>query len=179
VRTETTHFSNLFISDTMPILSANGVVLYGPEAAFAYGPFSIFGEYNRAYIEVGNRMPNLDFQSGHIAATWSLTGESRAAAYTMKSSEFKRLKPRSNFSLSAGTWGAFEVAARYAYIDVTDKNVMGGREGRVSTALNWYLNPIVRMMFDWTIITNANSGSITTNTAQGTNILTYRLQFMF
>jgi phosphate-selective porin OprO/OprP len=178
-RTETTHFSDLYISNTLPILSTERVVLYGPEAALAWGPFSIFGEYNRAYIEVGNGMPNLDFQSGHVALTWSLTGESRAASYTMKSGEFKRLKPNANFSVRNRTWGAVELATRYAYIDVTDENVMGGQEGRVSTSLNWYLNPIVRMMFDWTRVTNADSGTITTNTAAGTDILTYRLQFMF
>jgi phosphate-selective porin OprO/OprP len=179
VRTETTHFSNLFISDTLPIPDTNRVVLYGPEAAFAYGPFSIFGEYNRAYFDAGGGNPNLHFQSGHVGVTWSITGESRAASYTIKSSEFKRLKPHDNFSLKQRTWGAFELATRYAYIDVSDENVRGGREGRMSTSLNWYLNPIVRMMFDWTHVTNGNDGSFTTDTAAGSNILTYRLQFMF
>ena len=81
--------------------------------------------------------------------------------------EFKRLKPRNNFSLTERTWGAFELAARWAYIDITDENVRGGKEGRFSTALNWYLNPAVRMMFDWTRVTNADDGSITTDTASG------------
>jgi phosphate-selective porin OprO/OprP len=183
VRTETTHFSDLFISNTLPVsgsmLVTQRVVLYGPEAAFAWGPFSLFGEYNRAWVEADGAAPNLDFQSGHVALTWSLTGESRAASYSMKSGEFKRLKPKANFSLRKKQWGAFELATRYAYIDVTDKNVAGGQEGRVSTSLNWYLNPIVRMMFDWTRVTNANNGTITTNTAAGTDVLTYRFQFMF
>ena len=178
VRTETTHFSDLFISNTMPLSFTKRVVLYGPEAAFVWGPVSLFGEYNRAYFEERSG-PNLNFQSGHVGFAWSLTGESRAASYTMKSSEFKRLKPSNNFSLGKGTWGAFEVATRYAYIDVSDKSVFGGEEGRMSTSLNWYLNPIVRMMFDWTHVTNAKKGSIITNTATGTDVLTYRLQFMF
>lgn len=178
-RTETTHFSNLYISNTMPILNTDGVVLYGPEAAFAWGRFSLFGEYNRAWINRDGAGPNLDFQSGHVALTWSLTGESRAASYTIKSGEFKRLKPNHNFSLKKRQWGAFELASRYAYIDVTDKGVNGGQEGRVSTSLNWYLNSIVRMMFDWTHVTDAKNGTNTTNTAAGTDILTYRLQFMY
>lgn len=178
VRTETTHFSNLFISNTGQIPNTKRVVLYGPEVAFAWGPFSIFGEYNFAWFEVGND-PNLNYHSGHIGAAWSLTGESRAASYTMKSGEFKRLKPRNNFSLTERTWGAFELAARWAYIDITDENVRGGKEGRFSTSLNWYLNPAVRMMFDWTRVTNADDGSIITDTASGTDILTYRLQFAF
>jgi phosphate-selective porin OprO/OprP len=179
VRTETTHFSNLFISNTMNILNTNRVVLYGPEAAVVWGPFSLYGEYNQAWFEEGLGAPNLNFLSGHVAFTWSLTGESRAASYTIKSGEFKRLKPKSNFSLKNRKWGAFEVATRYAYIDVSDKNVAGGQEGRVSTSLNWYLNPVIRMMFDWTHITNAKRGSLTTDTATGTDIVTYRLQFMF
>jgi phosphate-selective porin OprO/OprP len=178
VRTETTHFSNLFISNTGPILNTKRVVLYGPEVAFAWGPFSIFGEYNFAWFDVKDAS-NLNYHSGHVGATWSLTGESRAAAYTMKSGEFKRLRPHDNFSLAERTWGAFELAARYAYIDVSDGPVQGGEEGRLSTSFNWYLNPAVRMMFDFTHVTNADNGSIITNTASGTNILTYRMQFAF
>jgi phosphate-selective porin OprO/OprP len=178
VRTETTHFSNLFISNTGPILNTKRVVLYGPEAAFAWGPFSIFGEYNFAWFDVKDAS-NLNYHSGHVGATWSLTGESRAAAYTMKSGEFKRLRPHDNFSLAERTWGAFELAARYAYIDVSDGPVQGGEEGRLSTSFNWYLNPAVRMMLDFTHVTNADNGSIITNTASGTNILTYRMQFAF
>jgi phosphate-selective porin OprO/OprP len=178
VKSETTHFSDLFISDTGAI-PTKAVTLFGPEAAFAYGPFSIFGEYNRSYFKTKSGMPNLSFQSGHVAATWSLTGESRAASYTMKSSEFKRLVPAENFSLKKGTWGAFELASRYSYLDVTDKNIRGGQEGRLSTSLNWYFNPAVRMLFDWTRVMNAKNGSVVTNSAKGLDIFTYRLQIYF
>jgi phosphate-selective porin OprO/OprP len=178
LRTETTHFSRLFISNTLRI-PTRAVTMFGPEAAYAYGPFSIFGEYNRSYLKTVRGMQNLSFQSGHVAATWSLTGESRAASYKMASSEFGALKPAENFSLKKRTWGAFELSTRYAYIDVTDKNVRGGQEGRMSTGLNWYLNPAVRMMADWTRVLNAKNGSVVTNSAKGLDIFTYRLQIAF
>ena len=98
---------------------------------------------------------------------------------TMPTSEFGRLEPRQNFSIKKGTWGAFELAIRYAYIDVTDKNVRGGQEGRLSTDLNWYLNSAVRMVFDWTRVLNAKNGNTVTNSAKGLDVFSYRLQITF
>ncbi|HEB89286.1 MAG TPA: hypothetical protein ENI85_06920, partial [Deltaproteobacteria bacterium] len=47
-RAETTHMSDYFAVDTGSMIqNIQEVILYGPEAAFAWGPFSIFGEYNR------------------------------------------------------------------------------------------------------------------------------------
>ena len=46
-----------------------------------------------------------------MEASWALTGENAA---------YKGLIPATSFSPSKGTWGAFEVAARFGEIDFDD-----------------------------------------------------------
>ena len=185
-RAETTHMSDYFVVDTDSLIQdIDEVILYGPEAAFAWGPFSIYGEYNRAVIR-RRRADTLQFESGHVAVTWSLTGESRAAAYRIGSGEFKRLHPEKDFSLKSGGIGAWELGARYSYVNLTDGSasssgsVNGGREHAITTALNWYVNPVVRFMIDWTHIleTGASPDEINRE-AEGLDIFAFRTQFAF
>lgn len=175
IRSETTHLSNLFLADTGTLAGVERVYLLGPEAAFALGPFSVGGEYNRVYAD-RSRMRDLAFDGWHVEATWSLTGESRAAAYRMGSGEFKGLRPARNFSLREGGWGAFEVATRYAAIDLDDRDVDGGRTGVFTLGLNWYLNPSIRLMFDWSRVIDADFED---GDAEGLNTFQGRVDFHF
>ena len=61
---------------------------------------------------------------------------------------FDRLKPATNFGGEDGN-GAWEIAARWSTIDLTDAGVAGGEQDNLALALNWYLNPVTRMMLDW------------------------------
>ncbi len=49
--------------------------------------------------------------------------------------------------------GAWELAARYSYIDLNDgtgKNrVQGGKMDGVTVGLNWYWNDNLKFQFDW------------------------------
>ena len=175
VRSETTHLSSLYTVDTGTLKNIDRVWLVGPEAAFAYGPFSVVGEYYHAFLD-RRRGANLGFDAWHVQATWSLTGESRSASYKMGSGEFKGLKPANNFSLSREGWGAWELAFRYAAIDLNDEDVRGGSQGVTTLALNWYLNPAIRVLFDWSRIVNGNSLTVA---AKGMNILQGRIDFHF
>lgn len=177
MRDETSHFSDLRIVDTGLLSGVDNVTLLGPEAAFAKGPFSIVGEYNDASISrVG--LGNLDFSSWHVAVTWSLSGESRAAAYRIDAGEFKRLTPARNFSRGGGR-GAWELAARYASIDLNDGGVTGGTEDAFTAAANWYVNQNVRMMFSWRRILDTDGSNATRAAAEGMNILAVRAQYTF
>ena len=188
-RAETTNMSDFNVVDTGNIRNVNEVFLYGPEAAAAFGPFSIFGEYNRAVLR-GNGFDTAQLESGHVGATWSLTGESRAAAYTLGSGEFKRLTPKRNFSLRNGGIGAWELAARYAYINLSDGHpgdgnplleaIRGGKQYAFTAAINWYVNPVVRFIFDWThIIETGASSSEVNREAAGLNNFILRTQVNF
>jgi len=175
LRSETTHISNLFTVNAGTLTGVQDAFLTGPEAAFALGPFAIEGEYNRVFLR-RNGAENLDLSSWHVAAVWSLTGERRASTFKMSSGEFKRLKPAHDFRLAGGGIGAWELAARYAAIDLDDADVNGGRQGIFTLGLNWYLNPVVRLMFDWSKILDTNSFN---QDAENLDIFQSRVQFAF
>ncbi|MGD9604485.1 MAG: OprO/OprP family phosphate-selective porin [Gammaproteobacteria bacterium] len=178
MRDETTHFSDLRIVNTGVIGNVDGVSLYGPEASVVLGPFSLTGEYNRARI-TRDGPADLDFDSWHVEATWTLTGESRAAAYRIDAGEFKRLTGARDFSLSGGGWGAWEVAARYATIDLNDGAFIGGEEDAFTAALNWYANTNVRLMFDYTHILDTDGSTALRRAAPGLDIYGMRVQYTF
>ncbi len=178
VRDETTHMSNLRIVDTGTVGSVDRNIMTGVEAAYAQGPFSIVGEYSMLDTE-RDGLTGLNFDGWSVYATWSLTGESRAASYRMNSGEFKRLKARNDFSPANGTWGAWEVALRYASLDLNDAEIIGGEEEALTTALNWYLNPNVRLMLEWSRIMYTDGSSALRDAADGLNIFQFRTQYTF
>ena len=102
-----------------------------------------------------------------------------AAAYKMSGGEFMRLTPRRSFSLSHGGWGAWELAGRLASIDLNDGSVTGGDEMVWTTALNWYLNPAVRLMFEWSRIVDTDGSSALRRDADGMDIFQGRVQFVY
>ena len=175
IRSETTHMSNLFLVDTGTLNEVERLWLTGPEAAVAFGPFSIGGEYNHVFLD-RNEAPDVNFNSWHVEATWSLTGESRAASYAMKSGEFKGLKPGKPFSLEHRDLGAWELAVRYAAIDLDDEDVDGGRQGIFTAALNWYLTSGLRVMFDYSRVLDENSPL---GNGKGLNIFQSRVDVHF
>ncbi len=175
VRSETTHMSSLFTSDTGLLQDIDQAAVVGPEATLAWGPFSVGGEYNHAFLRRSGSS-NLVFNSWHVEATWSLTGETRASAYRIGSGEFERLHPDRNFGLQSGGPGAWELAARYAAIDLDDEDVEGGEQGTFTLALNWYVNPTVRLMLEWSKILDTNS---TNRDAEDLDVFQSRVQFAF
>jgi len=185
IRDETSHFSNLYVLDTDDILDTRSVALYGPELGVTLGPVTLLGEYNRAHVQRSG--PDLVFQSGHASLSVVLTGETLAAAYRIADGEYKRLVPNHPFSLRDGGCGAVELAARYAYLDVTDGNVRGGEEQALTAGVNWYLNDNVRLLFGWTFIVDtdrarglpASSATVAGVDAEHMSIFTVRSQIVF
>jgi phosphate-selective porin len=100
----------------------------------------------------------------------------------MSAGEFKHLENVHDFNPKQGHWGEFELAGRWAFIDLNDGQITGGREQAFSTALNWQLNYNVRMMFDWTYILKTEgpaNNDPTNSSTQGLNIIGARAQFAF
>ncbi|MGR9100889.1 MAG: OprO/OprP family phosphate-selective porin [Gammaproteobacteria bacterium] len=178
---ETTHMSNLKLTEA-EIMNVDDVTLGGLEAAYMYGPFSVQGEYARAWVQrKDNGMPALNFDAWYIQTAWTLTGESRS--YKGSDGEFKRLKPSKNFSLrDGGGWGAWEVAARFDKNDLNDNDIMGGSESALTVALNWYLNENVRFMADYRRTIDVTGSRITTESGkqpEDLDMFTLRAQWAF
>ncbi len=175
---KTTANSDLKIVSTGGIAHVERAVYYGPEFAFAQGPLMVFGEYNAANLARTDAR-TLDFTSWHVAAAWALTGETRATFYAQNAGEFKGLAPAQPFDPSAGHWGALELVARLAAIDLNDADITGGSEETLNIGLNWYLNTHARAMLDWTHILDTDASNAVRRYAEGGNVFTLRAQYMF
>ncbi len=175
IRDETTHLSNLRVINQR-FTAVDDSRLFGLEGAVAVGPFSIVGEYHGLNL-ARDVESNLDFSGYNVYATWSLTGESRASGYKISSGEFKRLKPDAEFAPGSGDWGAFELALRYANLDLNDGDFVGGEESVLTSALNWYLNSHVRLMLEWSRIVDVGEGGL--QDAEDINIFQFRTQYTF
>lgn len=128
------------------------------ELAGVYGPFSFQSEFIGTKLN-GKGYNTDDFLYGYYGyVSYFLTGESRA--YNTKAGKFDRQKPNRNFSINDGGWGAWELAVRFDSLDMNTKNVSAGRLQQGTVALNWYLNPHVRVMADYShIFTNHIGGN--------------------
>ncbi len=136
--------------DTGSIYNVDQTTSYGLEAASGLGPFSVHGEYyfTRVGRTAGNR--DLRFRGYHGVASWFLTGEHRP--YEADSGEFGRVVPNQNFSLRDGGPGAWEIAARYSMLDLTDETIIGGEEDNITLGVNWYINPQLRLVANYVMV---------------------------
>jgi len=144
--------------------------LFGLEAALARGPFKVQGEWVRADYDAINRASAAaqtvkgDVDTWYVQAMWNITGEKWSDAY--RSGVFRGITPAANFKPGAG-WGAWQLGLRYSKYDASDLAVTGSgsrlQSGTNATSgnmnddvysygigVNWILNPLSRLMFEWT-----------------------------
>jgi phosphate-selective porin OprO/OprP len=121
--------------------------LYSAEAAWVSGPFSTQGEITRFDI-AQEEAPNPSVWGFYWSAGYFLTGEHRS--YVRKRGGFGTVTPEENFLTDEGGLGAFEIAVRYAYVDIEDEGIVyGGKLRDYTFGLNWFLNPSVRVMANY------------------------------
>ncbi len=125
---------------------ADNMDLLGLEAAMVYGPGSIQAEYVQAMVD-GDNGTDPDFAGYYVEASYFLTGEHRN--YKRSAASFDRLRPKNNFLGKEGGLGAWQVAARYSHIDLSDSGIRGGELDTVAAGLNWYLNPNTRVTWNY------------------------------
>jgi phosphate-selective porin OprO/OprP len=70
---------------------------------------------------------------GCAQLSYFLTGEERR--YVDRQSVFGRVAIRDPVSFGRGTWGAWELTARYSYLDFDDAEVRGGSMSDVTIGL--------------------------------------------
>ncbi|MEO5350031.1 MAG: OprO/OprP family phosphate-selective porin [Magnetococcus sp. YQC-3] len=150
------HVGSQRMVDTKAIDKVSDWTQYDLELAAGLGPLSFEGEYLLANVNRETGQPDLNFSGYYGSLGWFLTGESRH--YEAKTGSFGRIAPKENFSLDKGGKGAWEVAARYSVLDLTDANVIGGEEKNVTLGINWYLNPQLRLMANYVLADAEKSG---------------------
>lgn len=146
--------------DTGRIAGADWYQILGLEMIYNSGPLQITGEYAYTWLQrdsdtVGTG-PDVDFNGAYIFAAYMLTGEH--VPYTRKSGTINRVKPFRNFRLftpydcetdtEEDGWGAWQVALRYSFLDLTDGDIAGGEADDLTLGLVWYFNPYSSLQFN-------------------------------
>ena len=72
---------------------------------------------------------------------------------------WSRQKPSDAWDKDGGS-GAWEIAARFSSIDLTDGMVSGGEQDNITLALNWYPNPATRWMLNFVRADVDNLGEV-------------------
>ncbi len=134
--------------DTPGGFAANSSLTYNLEASWRRGPIWLLGEYTHNDVDAPD-VGNPDFTGYYVTGSWALTGEMRG--YNRQSGIFNPLPVAQ--SVYRGGWGAWELAARWSAIDLTDGLVEGGEMEIVSLGLNWWLSPIFNVNLNYRWIT--------------------------
>lgn len=170
-------------------------VRFSPHASYYNGPFGLITEYAQVNQDVSlisgaantntviraNTNKKLSHDAWQVAVSYLITGEDAS---------FKGVKPKQDFDLDKGGWGAWELVARYSEINLDDdtfKNKAGSSystdtyanlsESAKSaktwtTGVNWYLNSNAKIALNYSH-TSFDGGAgvgITPVNAVGTNI---------
>jgi phosphate-selective porin OprO and OprP len=138
-----------------------------PQGYYYYGPFSLLGEYVISDQGVKNSVTlataDLKNTAWEISAGWVLTGEDAS---------FNGITPRHPFDPRNGSWGAVQLVARYAELNV-DKAAFPAFSNPATSAsgaqawalgLNWYLNKNIRVNASYSHTTFTGGGTTAATT---------------
>jgi len=141
-------------------LKADGADMFGPEVALVIGPFCIQGEYWQVNLD-SQAHDDPSFNGYYVLCSYFLTGEHRNYKIAGNDgAEFGMVKIKNLFDPSNGKWGAWQIAARYADIDLNDNDVYGGKMDDITLGVNWYPNPNVRWSFNYVHINVEDSYAV-------------------
>ena len=140
--------------DTGAIAGADWFNTLGLEAMLTIGSFSAVSEYQVTYLGRGSQGSDLTFEGAYVQAGYFLTGEYQPI--NRRTGTIDRVKPLENFFLVntcddeiASGWGAWQVIARYSYLDLSDGNITGGDERNFTFGMVWWWNSHARMQFNY------------------------------
>lgn len=134
------------------------------EVAAVNGPWTFQAEYLGSYMTdaapiVGNVIQpaqgDVLYHGGYAQVFYFLTGEHET--YDKLLGVFTRVTPHENFfvgrdecgNVTGGGIGAWQVGARYNYLDLNDNGFNGGILHNGTLGLNWFLNPNMKFQFDF------------------------------
>lgn len=158
--------------DTLPIGGAEWYEILAFEAMANVGAWQWVAEHQTSWVQRGGGPgPDVAFHGGYSQLSYFLTGEH--IPYDRRTGTIGRVVPFENFFLVdqcrggwGHGWGAWQIATRASYIDLSDADVRGGVEHNYSLALNWYWNSHARLQ------TNLELGEIDRHRPVGPNGLT-------
>lgn len=141
-----THAQQTFFAWRATVVSSGEHLRYEPQAYYYYGPFGLSGAWIASRQELSNgagtATRTLENRAWYVAAQWVLTGEDAS---------YRGVLPRTNF-VPGGSWGAWEIAARYSELEIDDAAfptfanpaTAANRAKAATLGLNWHLNRNVK-----------------------------------
>lgn len=146
--------------DTGRIAGAEWYQVLGLEMIYNSGPLQVVSEYAYTWLQRDSDTPgtgpDVDFNGAYVYVAYMLTGEH--VPYSRKSGTINRVKPFRNFRLFTADdcecateedgWGAWQVALRYSFLDLTDGDIEGGEGNDLTLGLVWYFNPYSSLQFN-------------------------------
>ncbi|WP_168218991.1 OprO/OprP family phosphate-selective porin [Limnoglobus roseus] len=130
-----------------------------PELAGVAGSFSFQAEYytswlSRTQMPVGSTLVPYGttfYHGGYVEVHYFLTGEHRE--YDHERMAFTRVVPKNPIRWVGDTrgLGAWQLAARYGYLDLNDKGIVGGITHEFVLGLNWFLTPNAKLQANYVL----------------------------
>jgi phosphate-selective porin OprO/OprP len=140
-------------ADTGVILNATSYQMVGVETLINAGPVQFVAEYLHTSVQ-RTGMPDLSFHGEYAFVSYFLTGESMT--WDRNTGQLGRTTPLENFFLVntcdggvGGGWGAWQLAARYDHLDLTDDNIQGGIMDSCTLSLVWHWTPYSKLQFNY------------------------------
>ncbi len=141
-------------------LTGDDIVWLNGELAAVDGPWTFQSEYlvsemsDAAMILGGVPQPSpgdVVYHGGYVQVMYFITGEHDR--YNKLYGTFERVIPHRNFYFRRGCGaagpGAWQIGARYNYLDLNDNTIDGGILHNVTVGLNWFFNPNMKMQFNY------------------------------
>lgn len=144
-------------STQWPVIADTGLLFadtnqqLNTELVGVFGPLSFAAEYLTSWLQetknaAGQTVGTVFYQGGYVEALYFLTGETRA--YNRKTAVFDRVVPFENAFFVRGEngetsygWGAWQIAARFQYLNLNSLGFNGGVLRDTTLGINWFLNP--------------------------------------
>ncbi len=152
-----THISSFRPVDTGNFIS-DGFTSVGVQTIYQRGPFELESEYFRQkYDQVQGGLADgekPEFTGGYVQAGYFVTGESRA--YDPGMDVFAAPTPAR--SLSQGGIGAWQLAAGYSTLDLSDGSIDGGKIDMLMLGVNWYPEQRLRLSLEYGNVLKVDGG---------------------
>jgi phosphate-selective porin OprO/OprP len=165
--------SNTKFLSTGDILNVERQNFYTAEFAGAYKQFSFQSEYLMAKTYRTSGLQYLDFSGFYVFASYFPFGGERH--YKSSEAEFDQI---TFYDINES---ALELLYRYSFIDLEDKDILGGIAANHTFGMSYYFNKNVKWLINYTLVDN-NKNATRTGKFEGNYDFSYiqtRLLFFF
>ena len=143
--------------NTGRIAGAQYYEILGLESILNLGPLQVVSEYQNNWVQRDDvtvpGAPDLHFHGAYVYVAYMLTGEHMPIKRS--AGVLDRIRPFEDFFLvrtrgggCGGGWGAWQLALRYSYLDLSDGDIAGGVENNLTGGLVWYWNAFASLQFN-------------------------------